>query len=147
MALCTGAALMWTRLWSRASPSPSPRRSAGARPDRGRNRCTLWVQVRLTASVWCGWAWATHSTVIGGTVNQTGVLRLRAVRVGDDTTLAQICRLVEDAQLSKGTLSLPLSVSPLWRTYRAALLPMRLGDSAFVYARLRGLRPVPCPCG
>ena len=39
--------------------------------------------------------------VTGGTLNTTGALRLRTTRVGGDTTLAQIVRLVEDAQGSK----------------------------------------------
>jgi len=39
--------------------------------------------------------------VTGGTLNTTGALRFRATRVGGDTTLAQIVRLVEDAQASK----------------------------------------------
>jgi Cu+-exporting ATPase len=36
--------------------------------------------------------------VIGGTVNTAGLLLVRAVRVGADTTLARIARLVTDAQ-------------------------------------------------
>jgi Cu+-exporting ATPase len=39
--------------------------------------------------------------VTGGTLNTTGALRLRTTRVGGETTLAQIVRLVEDAQGSK----------------------------------------------
>ncbi|HVN65016.1 MAG TPA: heavy metal translocating P-type ATPase [Methanomicrobiales archaeon] len=39
--------------------------------------------------------------VVGGTLNQNGVLRFRATRVGKETVLAQIIRLVEDAQGSK----------------------------------------------
>src|SRR6266508_5966373 len=39
--------------------------------------------------------------VTGGTMNTTGALRVRTTRVGQDTTLAQIVRLVEDAQASK----------------------------------------------
>ena len=39
--------------------------------------------------------------VTGGTLNTTGALRVRAMRIGADTTLAQIVRLVEDAQGSK----------------------------------------------
>ena len=39
--------------------------------------------------------------VTGGTLNTTGALRFRAIRVGGDTTLAKIVRLVEDAQASK----------------------------------------------
>jgi Cu+-exporting ATPase len=39
--------------------------------------------------------------VIGGTINQTGAFRYRATRVGADTVLAQIVRLVENAQAGK----------------------------------------------
>ena len=39
--------------------------------------------------------------VIGATINQTGAFRFRATRVGKDTMLAQIVRLVEQAQASK----------------------------------------------
>src|SRR5690606_39160214 len=41
------------------------------------------------------------STVVGGTVNQTGAFTLRATAVGGQTVLAQIIRLVEQAQGSK----------------------------------------------
>jgi Cu+-exporting ATPase len=44
---------------------------------------------------------ATGDAVIGATLNRTGTLVLRATAVGQDTTLAQIIRLVEDAQGSK----------------------------------------------
>jgi Cu+-exporting ATPase len=39
--------------------------------------------------------------VIGATVNQDGLLRVRATRVGKDTFLAQVVRLVEQAQGTK----------------------------------------------
>ncbi len=39
--------------------------------------------------------------VIGATINQTGAFRFRATKVGKDTMLAQIIRLVEQAQSSK----------------------------------------------
>ena len=41
------------------------------------------------------------AAVVGGTVNQTGALRVRAIAVGGDTVLAQIIRMVEQAQGSK----------------------------------------------
>jgi len=40
-------------------------------------------------------------TVIGGTVNQNGVLHIKATRVGSESALSQIVRLVESAQLAK----------------------------------------------
>ncbi|KAF1301260.1 MULTISPECIES: heavy metal translocating P-type ATPase [Enterococcus] len=41
------------------------------------------------------------STVFGGTVNTTGNLKIRALKVGNETVLARIIRMVEDAQGSK----------------------------------------------
>ena len=39
--------------------------------------------------------------VIGGTINKTGAFRFRATKVGKETALAQIIKLVEDAQATK----------------------------------------------
>ena len=41
------------------------------------------------------------SGVIGGTINKNGAIRFEATKVGGDTVLSQIVRLVEDAQGSK----------------------------------------------
>ena len=41
------------------------------------------------------------SSVVGGSVNRTGSVTFRATRVGSDTVLARIIRLVEEAQGSK----------------------------------------------
>lgn len=40
-------------------------------------------------------------SLMGGTVNQGGILRLRATKVGEETTLSQIIALVREAQTSK----------------------------------------------
>jgi len=42
--------------------------------------------------------------VIGATVNKTGLLRIQATKVGQDTVLSQIARLVEEAQIGKAPL-------------------------------------------
>lgn len=39
--------------------------------------------------------------VIGGTVNENGVLHIRATKVGSESALSQIVRLVESAQMAK----------------------------------------------
>ncbi|MEM2990435.1 MAG: copper-translocating P-type ATPase, partial [Halobacteria archaeon] len=41
------------------------------------------------------------SEVIGATLNKTGLIKFKATKVGADTALAQIIKLVEDAQTSK----------------------------------------------
>ncbi|MGG5254441.1 heavy metal translocating P-type ATPase [Neobacillus sp. SM06] len=43
----------------------------------------------------------TGDAVIGGTINKTGSFRFEATKVGKDSALAQIIKLVEDAQASK----------------------------------------------
>jgi len=40
-------------------------------------------------------------SVVGGTVNKNGVLHVRAAKVGADTVLSQIVRMVEEAQTNK----------------------------------------------
>ena len=43
--------------------------------------------------------------VIAATINKSGYLQFRATRIGDDTTLSQIIRLVEEAASSKAPIS------------------------------------------
>lgn len=44
-------------------------------------------------------------SVIGATVNKSGYLKIKATKVGDNTTLAQIIRLVDDATSSKAPIA------------------------------------------
>ncbi len=54
------------------------------------------------------------ATVVGGTVNQTGALTIRATAVGADTMLAQIIRMVEEAQGSKLPIQALVDRVTLW---------------------------------
>ena len=42
--------------------------------------------------------------VMGATVNKTGLLKIQAIKVGQDTVLSQIAKLVEEAQVGKAPL-------------------------------------------
>src|SRR2546428_119028 len=44
---------------------------------------------------------AAGDPVIGATINRSGLLKVRATKIGKDTTLSQIIQLVEDAQVSR----------------------------------------------
>jgi len=67
------------------------------------------------------------STVFGGTVNGMGVLRCRATRVGADTALARIARLVDEAAGSKAP------VQRLADRVAAVFVPVVLGVAAVTF--------------
>jgi Cu+-exporting ATPase len=67
-------------------------------------------------------------TVIGATLNATGTFLLRATRVGRDTTLAQIVRLVEEAQGSRAPMQ------RLADTVSSYFVPAILGLAALTFA-------------
>lgn len=54
------------------------------------------------------------SAVVGGTINQTGALTVRATAIGRDTMLAQIIRMVEEAQGSKLPIQALVDRVTLW---------------------------------
>ncbi|HFI0401499.1 TPA: heavy metal translocating P-type ATPase [Streptococcus suis] len=68
---------------------------------------------------------AQGDSVFGGTLNQQGAITMQATKVGRDTTLAQIIRLVEEAQGSKAP------IAKLADQVSAVFVPVVMG-SAFL---------------
>ena len=66
-------------------------------------------------------------TLTGGTVNGAGSLRLRATRIGADTVLAQIIRMVETAQGAK------LPIQALVDRVTAVFVPIVIGLSLLTF--------------
>lgn len=62
---------------------------------------TSWVDESMITGEPVPVAKGADDTLVGGTVNQTGALKLVATKVGGETVLAQIIRLVEEAQAEK----------------------------------------------
>lgn len=67
-------------------------------------------------------------TVIGATVNKLGMLKFEATKIGSDTALAQIIRLVEDAQGSKAP------IQKLADQVSAYFVPIVIGIAAITFA-------------
>ncbi|KAJ0967188.1 hypothetical protein J5N97_024105 [Dioscorea zingiberensis] len=65
----------------------------------------IWGQSHVNESMITGEARSVFKrngdSVIGGTVNENGVLHIQATRIGSDSALSQIVRLVESAQMAK----------------------------------------------
>ena len=94
--------------------------------------------------------------VIGGTVNGTGSFRFRATRVGADTALAQIVRMVEEAQGAKLPVQGMVDRITLWFVPAILVLAaatvltwLVLGPApALPYALVAGVSVliIACPC-
>lgn len=106
--------------------------------------------------------------VIGGTMNNEGMIKVRATRVGKDTALAQIIKLIQDAQASKapiqdfadrvsqyfvpGVIIIAISAFFFWLivTTTGILPPERLpaGTGPFLFSLLIGIAVlvIACPC-
>ena len=100
--------------------------------------------------------------VVGGTVNKQGVLKFEAKKIGKDTALAQIVRLVEEAQGSKAPIQriadqvsaifVPAVVIAAGLTFLVWLFLVRTmpdpGTSQFARAMLNAVAVllIACPC-
>ncbi|MHB1005178.1 MAG: heavy metal translocating P-type ATPase [Chloroflexota bacterium] len=95
-------------------------------------------------------------TVIGATLNKTGSFRFRATNVGKETMLAQIIRLVEDAQGSKAPIQRLADVIASYFVPAVMVIAsltfvvwLTLGPApAFTYALLNfvAVLIIACPC-
>lgn len=65
---------------------------------------------------------ALGDTVIGATINRSGSFRYRATKVGADTALAQIVKLVQEAQNSKAPAQLLADRASQWLVLAAILI-------------------------
>ena len=96
------------------------------------------------------------STVVGGTVNQKGALTLRATAVGGQTVLAQIIRLVEQAQGSKLPIQAVVDKITMWfvpavmlASLITFLIWLVLGPSpalSFALVNAVAVLIIACPC-
>ncbi|MFH2046865.1 MAG: heavy metal translocating P-type ATPase [Pseudomonadota bacterium] len=95
-----------------------------------------------------------NDNVTGGTINTEGLLKIKAIRVGKETVLAQIIRLVQQAQGSKAPVqALADRVSSIFVPFVlvAALVAFLLWwsiDGSFVNAMIRfvAVLVIACPC-
>ncbi|MEU0465430.1 heavy metal translocating P-type ATPase [Amycolatopsis sp. NPDC006131] len=98
---------------------------------------------------------APGDTVVGATVNAGGRLIVRATRVGSDTQLAQMAKLVEDAQNGKAEIQrLADRVSAVFVPIVIALAVGTLGfwlgadlGSAAAFSAAVAVLIIACPCG
>ena len=75
--------------------------------------------------------------VIGGTINGSGALEFRATRIGSDTLLAQIVRLVEQAQAAK------LPIQALVDRVTLVFVPIVIGVAVLTFAAWLAFGPAP----
>lgn len=96
---------------------------------------------------------AIGAEVIGGTINANGALTIEVTKVGSDTALAGIMKLVEDAQTSKSKTQVLADKAAFYLTFiaiGAALLTLigwwLAGESAgFIFERVVTVLVIACP--
>ncbi len=97
---------------------------------------------------------AVGDTVSGGTINRSGVLICRATRVGEDTTLSQIIRLVEDAAATKAPIAkiadrvAGVFVPIVFSIAVLTVIGWLISGASFGFALIRGVSVlvISCPC-
>ncbi|WP_368297089.1 heavy metal translocating P-type ATPase [Cytobacillus firmus] len=95
-------------------------------------------------------------TVIGSTLNKNGFLKIKATKVGKDTALSQIIKVVEEAQGSKAPIQrmadkisgifVPIVVSIAVVTFLVWYLWVSPGNFAEALEKLIAVLVIACPC-
>ncbi len=98
---------------------------------------------------------AVGDEVTGGTMNQSGALRVQATRVGSDTTLAQIARIVREAQGGKPPIQrladrvaavfVPVIILIALATFAGWTIALH-GHAATALLRAVAVLLIACPC-
>ncbi len=99
---------------------------------------------------------AAGDRVIGATVNKHGRLKLRAVKVGRDTALSQIIRVVEEAQGSKAPIQriadrisgifVPIVVSIAFMSFLIWYFAVEPGNFSGALEKAIAVLVIACPC-
>lgn len=95
-------------------------------------------------------------TVIGSTINKNGFLKIKATKVGKDTALAQIIKVVEEAQGSKAPIQrladvisgifVPIVVGIAIITFLVWFFYVNPGDFADALEKFIAVLVIACPC-
>ncbi|WP_057763359.1 heavy metal translocating P-type ATPase [Cytobacillus praedii] len=95
-------------------------------------------------------------TVIGATINKNGFIKIKATKVGKETALAQIIKVVEEAQGSKAPIQrladsisgvfVPIVVGIAVLTFFIWYLFVAPGDFAEALEKLIAVLVIACPC-
>ena len=95
-------------------------------------------------------------TVIGATINKNGFLKIKATKVGRETALAQIIKVVEEAQGSKAPIQrladsisgifVPIVVGIAVITFLIWYIWVAPGDFAEALEKLIAVLVIACPC-
>ncbi|WP_273127487.1 heavy metal translocating P-type ATPase [Bacillus weihaiensis] len=94
--------------------------------------------------------------VIGATLNKNGFIKIQAIKVGRDTALSQIIKVVEEAQGSKAPIQrladqisgifVPIVVGIACLTFIIWILLVTPGDFAEALEKLIAVLVIACPC-
>ncbi|MCL2373348.1 MAG: heavy metal translocating P-type ATPase [Defluviitaleaceae bacterium] len=94
------------------------------------------------------------NSIIGASLNKNGAIKYQATKVGHDTVLAQIIKLVEDAQNSKAPIARFADVVSGWFAYAVLAIAILAGGAwllagysfAFAMVIVVSVLVIACPC-